>query len=408
MDVDLDSEPTSPEEYEPYRAAVRAYITEKAPHHGGNRGPDTPEQLLALVGFLREFRAAGYPLTTPYGIPDDRPVDPIEKQIVADELAAAGIPVFAGNPVGVWAISTFGSDEQKQRYLPHFLAMEQVWTQLFSEPDAGSDLASLRTTAVFDGDDYVINGSKIWSSYAHLAQYGLLLARTDSSVSKHNGISAFILDMSLPGITIAPLKQMTRDEEFNQVFFDNVRVKPAERIGEEGDGWPIARASVNAERLSVGGVSRRPAMSPLPPLIELAHRKHKDGTAPADDASVRQDIARLHARAHALKCLRFVLMTRQARDRMGPADASVAKVMSTDLRLEAFAFGASLFGSQGLYEDGVVTDRAGVHWWQDNFLFSRALIIGGGTNEIQRNLIAERGLGLPRDNSAAPAGGRGA
>ena len=273
--------------------------------------------MLALVSFLREFRAAGYPLTTPYGIPDDRPVDPIEKQIVADELADAGIPVFAGNPVGVWAIWTFGSDEQKQRYLPQFLAMEQVWTQLFSEPDAGSDLASLRTTAVFDGDDYIVNGSKIWSSYAHLAQYGLLLARTDSSVSKHNGISAFILDMSLPGITIAPLKQMTRDEEFNQVFFDNVRVKPTERIGEEGDGWPIARASVNAERLSVGGVSRRPAMSPLPPLIELAHRKHRDGTAPADDASVRQDIARLHARAHALKCLRFVLMTRQARDTNG-------------------------------------------------------------------------------------------
>jgi alkylation response protein AidB-like acyl-CoA dehydrogenase len=397
VDVIQETESKIPAEYERYRAEVREFIRTNAPAHNNNRGPDTPEDVQALMGFLRKLVAAGYQLTPPYGITGDGPVDPIERRIVSEELADARVPVFVGNPVGVYAISVFGSAEQKLRYIPPFLALEHVWTQLFSEPDAGSDLASMRTTAVRDGDEYVVNGSKIWSSFAHQANFGFLPARTDPSAPKHAGISVFILDMTTPGITIAPLRQMTRDQEFNQVFLDNVRIPASARIGAEGEGWPICRAALTAERLSVGGVARRPPMSPLPPLMELAHRKDRTGKAPADDADIRQDIARLHARAHALQCLRYMMMTRQNRQGLGPADPSVAKVLSTELRLEAFAFGVSLFGPEALYEDGELTDRTGAHWWQDNFLFSRALIIGGGTNEIQRNLIAERGLGLPRD-----------
>lgn len=400
MDVVQETESKVPGEYERYRAEVREFISGSAPEHNNNRGPDTPKDVRALMDFLRKLAAAGYPLTAPYGISGDQDVDPIERRIVAEELAAAKIPVFVGNPVGVFAISHFGSDEQKRKYIPPFLALEHVWTQLFSEPDAGSDLASMRTAAIRDGDEYVVNGSKIWSSFAHQANFGFLPARTDPTVAKHDGISVFVLDMTTPGISIAPLRQMTRDQEFNQVFFDNVRIPVSARIGAEGQGWPICRAALTAERLSVGGVSRRPPMSPLPPLMELAHRENRAGKAPALDADTRQDIARLHSRAHALQCLRYMMMTRQSRQTLGPADASVAKVLSTELRLEAFAYGIGMFGPDALYEDGELTDRASARWWQDNFLFSRALIIGGGTNEIQRNLIAERGLGLPRD--AAP------
>jgi alkylation response protein AidB-like acyl-CoA dehydrogenase len=401
VDVVLETESTIPAEYDRYRAEVREFIRSNAPAHNNNRGPDTPEDVTALMAFLRKMAAAGYPLTAPYGITDDRPVDPIERRIVSEELADARIPLFVGNPVGVYAISVFGSAEQKRRFIPPFMALEHVWTQLFSEPDAGSDLASMRTTAVRDGDEYVVNGSKIWSSFAHQANFGFLPTRTDPGVPKHEGISCFVLDMTTPGITIAPLRQMTKDQEFNQVFLDNVRIPASARIGTEGEGWPICRAALMAERLSVGGIARRPPMSPLPPLMELARRTNAAGRAPADDADIRQDIARLHARAHALQCLRYMMMTRQGQRTLGPADASVAKVLSTELRIEAFAYGVSLFGSEALYEDGELTDRTGAHWWQDNFLFSRALIIGGGTNEIQRNLIAERGLGLPRDVSPA-------
>jgi alkylation response protein AidB-like acyl-CoA dehydrogenase len=400
MDVVQETESKVPAEYERYRTEVREFIRANAPRHSNNRGPDTPEDVHALMSFLRKFVAAGYPLTAPYGITGDQPVDPIERRIVSEALAEARIPVFVGNPVGVLAISIFGSDEQRNRFIPPFLALEHVWTQLFSEPDAGSDLASMRTAAVRDGDEYVVNGSKIWSSFAHQANFGLLPARTNPTAPKHEGISVFVLDMTTPGIKISPLRQMTRDQEFNQVFFDDVRIPASARIGEEGEGWKICRAALTAERLSVGGVARRPPMSPLPPLIHLAHSTKRAGKTLAQDADTRQDIARLHARAHALQCLRYMMMTRQNREMLGPADASVAKVLSTELRIEAFAYGIGMFGPDALYEDGELTDRTSARWWQDNFLFSRALIIGGGTNEIQRNLIAERGLGLPRD--AAP------
>jgi alkylation response protein AidB-like acyl-CoA dehydrogenase len=169
----------------------------------------------------------------------------------------------------------------------------------------------------------------------------------------------------------------------------------ANRVGDEGEGWRICRAALNAERLSVGGVDCQRAQPAVPPLVGLARSRHLSGKLASDDTSVRQDIARLYARGHAVRYLSYLLMTRQEKSVLGAADASVAKVVSTDLRLEAFEYGVGLFGPEALFEDGDLCDPGSAHWWQDNFMFSRALIIGGGTNEIQRNLIAERGLSMP-------------
>jgi len=266
------------------------------------------------------------------------------------------------------AILRSGTDEQRARFLLRTLTGEALWCQLFSEPDAGSDLAGLQTTAVVDGDSYVVEGQKVWSSNADVATHGILLARTDPDEPGHRGISFFLLDMATPGVTVRPIRQMTGDHEFSQVFLDGVRIPRDALLGPEHGGWRVAMEVLTDERGSgaagLVGLDQR-----------LALFRSRAGGAPAH----RDQLLRLYVRGHALRALLL-------RSNGDPVTASMAKLLRTELEAEIELLACSLRGADGLLA-GPATDR---------FLYAPGMRIAGGTSEIQRNIIAERLLGLPR------------
>jgi alkylation response protein AidB-like acyl-CoA dehydrogenase len=319
----------------------------------------------------------------------------VEQAIFNEEMARARAPGAGGIAVG-WAgptIMTHGTEEQKRRFLPGILSGEEVWCQGFSEPGAGSDLASVQTRAVRDGDDYVVNGQKIWTSGAHHAQYMILLARTDPDAPKHRGISYFVVDMKTPGINIQPLINILGDHSFNQVYFDNVRVPRANLIGEEHRGWYVGATTLDFERSSIalsvqmgqiveefasfvrsetGGANRIPRMPWL--RLELAER------------AVEAQIARM---------LSLQVISLQRRGVIPNKEASTAKLYTSELDQRLMGTGMKLLGVYGQIADGSARTPLGGRMVR-GYLAASASTIGGGTSEIQRNIIATRGLGLPR------------
>jgi alkylation response protein AidB-like acyl-CoA dehydrogenase len=333
---------------------------------------------------------------------------PIEQLIVDDELRRAGAqrPV---NPIGIgWAGPTIvlaGSQEQKDRYLFDLLSGRHFWCQLFSEPESGSDLASLRTSAVRDGDEWVVNGQKIWTSAAQYAEYGILLARTNPQADKHHGITYFICPMRSEGIEIRPIREMTGGTTFNEVFFTNVRIPHANVVGDVHDGWRLARVTLSNERvsLSTGGAlwGRGPSAEDV---VNAARALRARGEL--IDASTRDAVTRLYERHVLLELIRMrTLVQRLAGAEPGP-EASVRKILADEHGQEVMDVGLRLVGAAGVlmggggpfvpHETAVFATRE----WAEGALFARALTIGGGTGEVQRNILAERVLGLPRD--AAP------
>jgi alkylation response protein AidB-like acyl-CoA dehydrogenase len=275
------------------------------------------------------------------------------------------------------AILRSGTDAQRTRYLRPTLTGELLWCQLFSEPEAGSDLAGLRTTAVRDGDSWVVDGQKVWSSNADVATHGILLARTDPTQPGHRGISFFLLHMATPGVTVRPIRQMTGDHEFSEVFLDAVRIPHDALLGPEHGGWRVAMEVLTDERGSgaagLVGLDQR-----------LALVRSRVRGAPAH----RDRLLRLYVRGHALRALLL-------RTNGEPVTASMAKLLRTELEAEIELLACSLRGADGLLA-GPATDR---------FLYAPGMRIAGGTSEIQRNIIAERILGLPREpRPATPAG----
>jgi alkylation response protein AidB-like acyl-CoA dehydrogenase len=268
------------------------------------------------------------------------------------------------------AILRSGTDEQRGRFLPPTLTGELLWCQLFSEPGAGSDLTSLTTSAVADGDRYVVDGAKVWSSNAQHADHGILLARTDPAQQGHRGISFFLLDMATPGVEVRPIRQMTGDQEFCAVFLDGVAVPAAARLGPENDGWRVATEVLLDERGSSGAglvsLERR-----------LDHLRTQAGQRPAQ----RDTLLRLYVRGQALR----MLLVRGGDG--GPAASSSAKLLRTELEFDIELALATLRGPDALLA-GPATDR---------FLYAPGMRIAGGTSEIQRNIIGERVLGLPRE-----------
>jgi alkylation response protein AidB-like acyl-CoA dehydrogenase len=267
------------------------------------------------------------------------------------------------------AILRSGTEEQRRRFLPPTLTGELLWCQLFSEPGAGSDLTSLTTSAVADGDDYVVDGTKIWSSNAQHAEYGIVLARTDVAQPGHRGISFFLLDMAAPGVDVRPIRQMTGDREFCEVFLDRVRVPAAARLGPENEGWRVATEVLLDERGS-GAAG----------LVSLERRLDHVRALAGDGPAHRDALVRLYVRGQALRMLLL-------RGGGGPAAASSAKLLRTELEFDIELALASQRGADALLA-GAATDR---------FLYAPGMRIAGGTSEIQRNIIAERVLGLPRE-----------
>ncbi|MCH8949453.1 MAG: acyl-CoA dehydrogenase family protein [Chloroflexi bacterium] len=317
----------------------------------------------------------------------------IEQFILNQEMATIGAP-RSPNVIGLgWAgptIILYGTDEQKQQHLPPILKAESFWCQGFSEPEAGSDLASLQTRAVRDGDDYIINGQKIWTSGAHGAGWMIMLARTDPDAPKHKGISYFMLDMKSPGITVRPLVNMAGSHDFNEVFFDNVRVPQENLVGEENRGWYIGTTTLDFERSGIAtGVSHALTVDDY-----VQYVREQNG-ASLGGPTMRYELADRAVEAQVEQMLNYQVIGVQARGMVPSNEASIAKLFSTELDQRIADTGLKLLGLYGqLMKESPHTKMNGR--MPSMYLYATTSTIGGGTSEVQRNIIAQRGLGLPR------------
>ena len=317
----------------------------------------------------------------------------IEQFILNQEMATLGAP-RSPNVIGLgWAgptIILYGTDEQKKQHLPPILKAESFWCQGFSEPEAGSDLASLQTRAVRDGDDYIINGQKIWTSGAHGAGWMIMLARTDPDAPKHKGISYFLLDMKSPGITVRPLVNMAGSHDFNEVFFDNVRVPQENLVGEENRGWYIGTTTLDFERSGIAtGVSHALTVDDY-----VQYVREQNG-ASFGGPTMRYELADRAVEAQVEQMLNYQVIGVQARGMVPSNEASIAKLFSTELDQRIADTGLKLLGTYGqLMKDSPHTKMNGR--LPSMYLYATTSTIGGGTSEVQRNIIAQRGLGLPR------------
>jgi alkylation response protein AidB-like acyl-CoA dehydrogenase len=332
--------------------------------------------------------------------------DPIHQLIIDDELARAGVQ-RPSNAIGIgWAgptITYAGSEEQKERYLFPLLTAEEIWCQLFSEPGSGSDLASLSTRAERDGDEWVVNGSKIWTSGAQHSQFGILLARTNPDAAKHKGITYFICPMNLPGIDVRPIREMTGGETFNEVFFTDVRLPLDAVVGEVNDGWRLAKVTLGNERvsLSTGGVLWGHGPTALDLLAQIKR-------APVTDPVMRQNIVKVYIEHQILELIRMRTLTARIRGEQPGPEASVRKILADEHGQHVMELALSLQGASGMIANAHVGGLSGTQGpsameaavWYYGFLFAQALTIGGGTGAVQRNIVGERVLGLPHEPEA--------
>ncbi len=318
-----------------------------------------------------------------------------EQFILSEEFAWRRAPRSGGIGHG-WAgptIMVYGSEEQKTAYLPKIISGEHIWCQLFSEPGAGSDLASLQTRAIRDGDDYVVNGQKIWTSGAQHAHMGILIARTNPDAPKHRGISYFLVDMKTPGITVRPLINMLNSHEFNEVYFEDVRIPAANLLGEENRGWYLATTTLDFERSGIATSVAHQLI--VKDLVSFAKDSELGSHTVATRESARHELAdrAIEAQVEALICYRIISM--QERGEIPNKESSIAKLYSSelDVRLATTAMHISGMHSQ-------ITDRDDDYVAGGKFarfyMHSTTSPIGGGTSEIQRNIIAQRGLAMPR------------
>jgi alkylation response protein AidB-like acyl-CoA dehydrogenase len=285
---------------------------------------------------------------------------------------------------------TYATEEQKQRYAPAALKGDEVWCQLFSEPVAGSDVAGSKTRAVRDGDDWIINGQKIWTSGAHFSNWGIIVLRTDPSVPKHKGMSFFFLDMKSPGVEVRRIKQISGTSNFNEVFFTDVRVPDSQRLGKVGEGWRVALTTLMNERLAVG-------MTPAPDFDEIfaLARSIDLETGPAiQDSGVREKLADWYCEMQGLKLTHYRTMTALSRGETPGPEASITKIISANKRQDIANFALDLMEQGGV---SMSEDQPMAGLFQEAVLSSPSGRIAGGTDEILRNIIAERVLGLPQD-----------
>jgi alkylation response protein AidB-like acyl-CoA dehydrogenase len=323
-----------------------------------------------------------------------RGASPIERVIWGQEEGVfgklSGLFIIGHGMCGP-TVMAFASEEHKQARLPPLASGEQIWCQLFSEPAGGSDLAGLRTRAERDGDDWVINGQKIWTSGAHHSDWGLLIARTDADVAKHKGLTMFFLDMKSPGVEIRPIKQANGQADFNEVYFTDVRIPDHQRLGKVGDGWNVSLTTLMNERLSIG------ASMPtgFPELFDLCTRLDTDGTPAIDNRHVRSKLANWATKANGLRYTSYRAMSALSRgERPGPEN-SIGKLVAGATMQDIAQFATELEGPMGVMRRTPGVDEAGL--FMAMLLRSPATRIEGGTDEILRNIIAERVLGLPAD-----------
>ena len=386
----------------PEMAAFRSEVRGFLEAHRGDYAQGAANDWLAWQRLLIEHGYAARTIPREYGGFGAEP-DILKGRIIAEEFIAAGAPRgMAGQGISmlVPTLLEVGSEEQKRRWIGPTLRGEIIWCQGYSEPGAGSDLASLQTKAVEDGDDFLISGSKIWTSTAAQAQMMFCLVRTEPQAAKHEGISYVLIPMDSPGIEVRPLKTMTGAAEFNEVFFTDVRVPKDQVVGGRGRGWFVANTTLKHERGMLGDPNATEAR--LNALIELMKAETVDGQGVIDNPVFRDRLMQLQGRVLAMKFNGLRLITSQLSQEPAGLAGLIVKLQGCELNHQLAALAIDALGELGiLYRDGAHLRAKGS--WQRNYMFDLGLIIGGGTAQIQKNIIAERGLGLPREPKPAAA-----
>lgn len=292
------------------------------------------------------------------------------------------------------AIMHFASEEAKLELLPRMASAEDVWCQLFSEPSAGSDVAGLRTRAEPDGDNWILNGQKIWTSGAQYSDYGVVLTRTDPTVSKYRGLTLFMIDMRQPGVEIQPIKQMDGGQHFNEVFFKDAVVPDAYRLGEVGGGWTGALTVLMSERLAISGIQP----TGFPQFLDLVKSLQLNGEPVANDPVVRERLATWYSQYAGLQATNKRMITAVAKGGIAGAEASLGKLVGAVMNQEIANFACQLFGQAGVIQDTFLSPEQG--HFQQSVLFSPGVRLAGGTDEVMRNILAEQVLGLPQEPRA--------
>jgi alkylation response protein AidB-like acyl-CoA dehydrogenase len=388
--VDFDYPPEADKLRHELRAWLVANLSERLRGASWANASDTDHEDVAL---LREWNTqladAGYAAIAwpeEYG---GRGAGVMEQVVLAEEMSRADAPGTL-NPIGISniapAIMAHGTEDQKRRLLPRMLRGDDIWCQGFSEPDAGSDLASLRTSAVRDGDHYVVNGQKVWNTLGHLANWCELLVRTDPSVPRHRGISCLLVDMTLPGIEVRPLVTITGERDFNEIFFADARVPTSSLLGPENDGWRVAMTTLTHER---GGVAdlHLGLRKKISTLLDVARSTTIGGRAASQDPVLRQRLASVFLEGELLKLLSDRALSAVIHGReMGP-ESSLAKLAWAEAGQHLAELAADVLGP-------VAADGP----WARDLLYSRSLTIAGGTSQVNKNIIAQRILGLPRSS----------
>jgi alkylation response protein AidB-like acyl-CoA dehydrogenase len=317
----------------------------------------------------------------------------IEQAIFQEELALADAPERMGT-IGQGLVGptiiTVGTEAQKKRYLPGILSGDEVWCQGFSEPNAGSDLASLESKAVRDGDDFVVNGQKIWTSYAHIADLCMLVVRTDTSAPKHKGITCLLVDMKSPGITVRPLKMMSGDSGFNEMFFSNVRVPAGRVLGKVNDGWNVAITALSNERANLGSGLYVVFKRNLEAVLEHARKLRRHGKPVIEDPVLRQKLAQCYVDLEVFRLNTTRALSNLTKTGIPGPEGSIQKLYWSELNQRNAEIAMEVLGSYAL-----MSNFDGGRWVY-NYLRCRGNTIEAGTSEVQRNIIAQRVLGLPR------------
>jgi alkylation response protein AidB-like acyl-CoA dehydrogenase len=385
----------SPSEEE-FRDEVRSWLQANHP------GPEPEAGLDEVMTFRREWQLklhaagwAGISWPKDYG---GRGATMIEQAIFAAEATRQEAPSPAnvlGLAMGGPVIIAHGTDEQKARYLEPILTGEEIWCQGFSEPESGSDLASLKTRAVKDGDEWVVTGQKVWTTFAQYAKWCMLVARTDSDAPKHQGLTYFLMDMEQEGVQTRPLVQITGEGEFNEVFFEEARVPDANVVGGVGNGWAVAITTLMNERagLAFGAISQ--IQNSLGRLSKLARETPSNGATAAADPYFRQRIAQLHIEVETMRLNAYRGLTKTMQSGIPGPEGSLGKWQWADINQDLTELALEIEGAYSMLARGADHAVAGGAW-QYGFLRSRANSIEGGTTDILKNIIAERVLGLPR------------
>jgi len=394
-------------EHQVFRQEVRQFLNEfghLAPTESNQSYRLLPRkftpQRLAWQKLLVERGYASRTVPKEYG-GAGAPMDILKSKIINDEFFAADVAVGLYNQGISMLVPTLlehGTEDQKSRYIAPSIRGELIWCQGYSEPNAGSDLASLQTSATEDGEDFLINGQKIWTSSAHIADMIFCLVRTEPDAPKHQGISYIIFSMDIPGIEVRPLQTMTGHPSFNEVFFTDVRVPQANVVGGRGKGWTVANSTLKHERGMLSDANR--SLERLNLIRKLLETETIDGVPAIKNAQHRDRYIRLQAQVQAMRYHEMRLISSAEKGAPPSLGDMCCKLLGCELNHQLDAFAIDIKGELGTLYDGDPSNE-GNSVWQQLYMYDLGLIIGGGTAQIQKNIISERGLGLPREPKAA-------